>query len=168
MKKLKEIIIMGGAVRTAGNITRFAEFNIFADPLAARKVLESGLQIILVPLEVTHEVYLTPWIIEERVKPMNHPFSQFLIEATGYDFEARTFRRGVEVFHLHDPLAIGVALDLDLVRKEKLCVQAEIEEGEHCGQTSEVPPQSLGKKGIDVCLEVDSKRFLDLFFSRLA
>ncbi len=38
MRKLKEVVIMGGAVRTGGNITSYSEFNIFSDPLAARRV----------------------------------------------------------------------------------------------------------------------------------
>lgn len=59
MKKLKEVVIMGGAVRTKGNITPYAEFNIFSDPLAARIVFESGLPITLVPLDVTHQVFFT-------------------------------------------------------------------------------------------------------------
>ena len=50
MGKLKDIVIMGGAVRTGGNITPHAEFNFFSDPWAAKVVLESGLPITLVPL----------------------------------------------------------------------------------------------------------------------
>src|SRR5205085_2809395 len=35
MKKIKEIVIMGGAVKVPGNKNRVAEFNIFVDPEAA-------------------------------------------------------------------------------------------------------------------------------------
>ena len=60
MGKLKAVAIMGGAVRTRGNITPYAEFNIFSDPLAAQIVLKSGLPITLVPLDVTHQVFSHP------------------------------------------------------------------------------------------------------------
>ncbi len=162
MEKLKGITIMGGAVRTKGNITPHAEFNIFSDPLAARIVLKSGLPITLVPLDVTHQVYLTHQMMEERVKPINDPFSRFIIEATGYDSGANRFRN-TERFYLHDPLAVGVVIDSTLVRKERLSIRVETREGEYYGWTCK------GNEGpeMDVCFEVDSQRFLELFMSRL-
>jgi purine nucleosidase len=162
MGKLKKIVIMGGAVRTRGNITPDAEFNFFSDPLGAKIVLESRLPITLVPLDVTHEVSLTPHWMEEKVNPINNSFSKFVIEATGYDFTTHQFRNK-ELIHLHDPLAVGVVINPDLVKKQKLFVYVETQEGEHFGKTVE----GLGDSNIDVCLTVDAKSFLELFLSRL-
>ena len=162
MEKLKEIAIMGGAVRIGGNITPYAEFNIFSDPLAAKIVLESGLPITLVPLDVTHQVNLTPRMIEERLKPINNVFSKFVIEATGYDSTTRQFRNK-ELIHLHDPLAVGVVIDPDLVRKERLSIDVETQEGNRLGKTSET---KAGPR-VEACLGVNSNKFLELFLSRL-
>ena len=163
MRKLKEVSIMGGAVRTKGNITPYAEFNIFSDPLAAKLVFESGLPITLVPLDVTHQVFLTPQVIEEKVKPINNSFSRFVIEAIGYDLYTHRFLRGSELIYLHDPLAAGVVIDPGLVKKERLPLDVETEEGEHYGHISEVKE---GPK-VEVCLEVNPERFLELFVSSL-
>jgi inosine-uridine nucleoside N-ribohydrolase len=162
MRKLKEVVVMGGTIRTKGNITPYAEFNIFVDPLAAKIVFESGLPITLVPLDITHQVFLTSQLIEERVKPINNSFSQFVTEATGYDSLTHRFRTG-EFFYLHDPLAVGVTINPDLVKRERLPIRVETREGEHLGQTSEF----AGSPSIEVCLEVDTKKFLELFLSRL-
>jgi inosine-uridine nucleoside N-ribohydrolase len=162
MEKLKEIVIMGGAVQTKGNITSYAEFNIFSDPLAAKIVLESRLPITLVPLDVTHQVSLTPQWIEERVKPINNSFSEFVMEATGYHSSTHQFMNK-ETIHLHDPLAVGVAIDPTLVKKEKLSISVETQEGEYFGKTAE----GFGDSNIDVCLTVNAKHFLELFVSRL-
>jgi purine nucleosidase len=163
MKKLKEVVIMGGAVRAKGNITPHAEFNIFSDPLAAKIVFESGLPITLVPLDATHQVCLMSQVIEERIRPIDNAFSQFTIEAIGYDLSTHRFLRGTELIYLHDPLAVGVVIDPDLVKKERLAIQVETEEGKYYGKTSEVQ----GTPNIEVCLKVDSKKFLELFSSRL-
>jgi len=162
MKKLKELVIMGGAVRTRGNVTPHAEFNIYSDPLAAQIVFESGLPITLVPLDVTHQVFLIPDWMEEQVKPLNTPFSNFLIEATGYDRLTHRFRNRDTIF-LHDPLAVGAVIEPKLVKTERLPLQVETKEGEYYGKITEV------KKGseINVCLGVDAKRFLEFFLSGL-
>jgi len=162
MGKLKEITFMGGVVRAGGNITPFAEFNIFSDPLAAKIVFESGLPITLVPLDITHQVCLTPQWMEERVKPIRNSFSKFLIEATGYRSTTRQFGNR-ELVYLHDPLAVGVVINPALVRKERLSIDVQIQDGEHRGETLEAKE---GPK-LEVCLEVDAKEFLKLFLSRL-
>lgn len=50
---VEDVVIMGGAYRVPGNVTPYAEANIWSDPEAADRVLTSGLPITLVPLDVT-------------------------------------------------------------------------------------------------------------------
>ncbi len=166
MKNLRRVIIMGGAVRTPGNITPFAEFNFFIDPLAAARVFASGLPITLVPLDVTRQVFLDAPLIENRVRAINNPFSQLVIDATGYDPAHRQFRGGSRHFYLHDPLAVAALADPHLVRTENLRLQVETEEGERYGKVSEMA-EKKGLQNIEVCLGVDSERFLNLFLSGL-
>ena len=163
MGQLEEISIMGGAVRRKGNITPFAEFNIYSDPLAAEIVFESGLPVTLVPLDVTHQAFLTPPLMEERVIPLRNPFSCFLTEAIGYDPTTRRFREKERIY-LHDPLAVGVVIDPSLVRRERVAIRVETQEGKHYGRLSE----TLRDPKMDVCLGLDSEAFLELFLSRLA
>ena len=162
MGKLKEIVIMGGAVRTGGNVTPHAEFNISSDPLAAQIVLESRLAITLVPLDVTHQVSLTPQWMEERVKPIKNSVSKFVMDATGYNSTTHRFRNR-ELIYLHDPLAVGVVIDPNLVKKQKLSLHVETQEGEHYGRISEA---AKGPK-VEVCFDVNAEGFLELFLSRL-
>jgi purine nucleosidase len=164
MGQFQEVVIMGGAVRTRGNITPHAEFNFFVDPLAAKQVLESGLPLTLVPLDATHQVPLTPEVMEKRVRPLGNPLSRFVVEATGYEAGGGYFRGKRTVFYLHDPLAVGAVIAPQVVRKEKLPVSVEAKEGEFYGKSYEVP---RGEKKVEVCLGVDRERFLDLFLTRL-
>jgi len=50
-ENIEEIVLMGGAMN-GGNINRFAEFNIWHDPEAAKTVFDSGIKIVMAPLEV--------------------------------------------------------------------------------------------------------------------
>jgi purine nucleosidase len=166
MGQLKEVVVMGGAVRVPGNVTPFAEFNIHVDPPAAQMVFASGLPITLLPLDVTHQVLLSLRVIEGRVRPLHNPFSRFVVEATGYDLGKGKFRGGADVFHLHDPLAVGAVIDPDLVRKERLAVSVETQEGERYGQIKEISGNRVsGDRKLDVCLGVKSEKFLELFLS---
>jgi len=127
LRTAKEIVIMGGAVRTGGNVTPLAEFNIYVDPLAAQKVFASGVPNSLIPLDITHQVWLDAQTMQKRIDPLENPFSRFLIEATGYDPVCQKFFGGRSVFYLHDPLAVGAVVAPHLIGFENLAVKVEIE-----------------------------------------
>ncbi|MBU3935637.1 nucleoside hydrolase [Patescibacteria group bacterium] len=59
MKRVKEIISMGGAIKVAGNKNRVAEFNFFVDPEAAKIVFDFSVKKTLIPLDVCNEVRLS-------------------------------------------------------------------------------------------------------------
>ncbi|MFC5591988.1 nucleoside hydrolase [Sporosarcina soli] len=62
-ENIEEIVLMGGG--TFGNWTPSAEFNIWADPEAARKVFESGIPTVVMGLDITHQALATKEVIEQ-------------------------------------------------------------------------------------------------------
>src|SRR5205814_8586309 len=60
----ERIVLMGGAI-AEGNVTPAAEFNIWGDPEAARRVFESGVDLTMVGLDVTHQAIVIPAFAEE-------------------------------------------------------------------------------------------------------
>ena len=58
-RKIDKIVLMGGAQKEGGNITATASFNIYCDPHAAHVVLTSGLPVVLVNLDLTHQLVMT-------------------------------------------------------------------------------------------------------------
>ena len=54
----ERIVLMGGSIGL-GNVTPAAEFNIWADPEAAARVFESGLDVTMIGLDVTHQALMT-------------------------------------------------------------------------------------------------------------
>ena len=59
-ERIGELVLMGGTCFELGNVTPAAEFNIHVDPHAAAVVLDSGIPITMLPLDVTHQVLTTP------------------------------------------------------------------------------------------------------------
>lgn len=167
LKKIKKIIIMGGAVREKGNVTPHAEFNFYVDPLAAKIVLEAELPIMLIPLDVTHQVYLSAEAMEIEDGQFQDPFLRFLKEATGYNFKERNFRGKKKSFYLHDPLAVAVAINEELVEKEKMTLSVEIEEGLNYGKVMQLSPEGFIPNQIDVAIRVNCANFLKFFRERL-
>lgn len=78
----KELYIMGGAA-TGGNATPCAEFNIYADPHAAREVFDSGIFINMFGLDVTHKALLDKDDIDEIIS-YNNPVSKVFKDSTVY------------------------------------------------------------------------------------
>lgn len=171
VKRLREVVIMGGAITVCGNIRPSAEFNIFVDPRAAQRVFQSGLPIKLVPLDVTERVRLGPMEIENLAQNMDEQLGRFLSDATSKAMEYMKQMRGVETIFLHDPLAVGVAIDASLVETTLLHVDVETHEGITQGMTladlRAIRDDLKQPPNLHVALEVDTKLFLAFFKERL-
>lgn len=162
---VKEVVIMGGAVTVPGNITPHAEANIQSDPEAAQIVMQSGLPIKLVGLDVTMQTLLSGKYVKEWAESESK-VSQFYAGMTAHYIAAyEELNPGIGGCALHDPLAVGVILDPSFVSTRKMAVGVDIT-GEAAGRTFEAD-YGQGKPMIDVCVGVESERFLDHFLKTI-
>ena len=162
------MVVMGGAVAVAGNVTPAAEFNIHVDPEAAAAVLASGLPVELVPLDVTRQVVLTRSELASALARHGGPAARFIEDFTAHGFDFET-RRGDGAMALHDPLAMGVAVDPSLVTLEALHVVVECQGSLTRGMTvADRRPHRPGPAPTcRAALDVDAPRFLRLFLERV-
>jgi len=171
MAKVKEIVVMGGAIRAPGNITPGAEFNLYTDPEAAKLVFTSGLPITLVPLDVTQRVLLRAELIEAVVRHIGSRVTQFVRDTTERLFGIEHEQTGYAAIPLHDPLAVGVVIDPSLVTRRPFHVEMETGEGPAQGMTIADRRQIKDKwkqpANLQVCTEVDAGRFMALFLERI-
>ncbi|HEU5322819.1 MAG TPA: nucleoside hydrolase, partial [Methylomirabilota bacterium] len=114
LRGVGRVVAMGGAVDVPGNVTADAEFNMHVDPEAAARVLASGLPLDLVPLDATRQAVLERGALQAALARAPGPLADRVAV-----FTARAFRVDTEAggrgMVLHDPLAVGVALDAGLV-----------------------------------------------------
>ncbi|MFC7394957.1 nucleoside hydrolase [Scopulibacillus cellulosilyticus] len=164
-KWIKEMVIMGGSVKSLGNITPLAEFNSYVDPEAAKIVFYSGIPITLVGLDVTTKALLT----DEHVAQLEgSDVGNFVKDSTAHYINDFYKKNGIKACALHDPLAVGVTLDKSLVKTEKFFVDVETKSELCDGQTVCDFHNKLGKEpNIDVCLEVDHEKFIRMFIDYL-
>lgn len=164
VKQVGHVVIMGGAVTVRGNITPHAEANIYSDPEAAAFVLCSGLPLTMVGLDVTMQTLL-PRTNLEQWRGKGGKVTDFLARATDFYMNAyENWSPGIGGCALHDPLAVGMAIDPTFCRTAEMRVDV-VTEGEMIGKT--VGDRSADGPKINVCLEVDADRFLQHFMGRI-
>jgi purine nucleosidase/pyrimidine-specific ribonucleoside hydrolase len=155
--RIGRLVVMGGAVDVPGNVTPDAEFNMHVDPEAAARVLAAGLPVDVVPLDVTRRVVLRPDVLAAALATAPPPVARFVSGITRRAFQ-REIARGRPGIELHDPLAVGVALEPSFVRLEPTHLRMGPD-----GQTR----RAAGSPNCRVALEVDADRFLLWFLARL-
>ena len=165
--RIRKVVIMGGAVFT-GNVSAVAEANIANDPEAARIVFRSGMEMTLVGLDVTHEVYLEEADLRDLEK-IDNERSAFLLQIIRFISDAYENLSGWKRCVLHDPLAAGVCLIPDLVKTEKRYVDVELTGELTRGMTvvDRRGRRPLGEENMEVALEVDAERFKTLLMESL-
>ncbi|MDI3341450.1 MAG: nucleoside hydrolase [Sphaerobacter sp.] len=83
-RRVRRLVVMGGSIEAGGNATAAAEFNFFADPEAARIVLEAGFpQLDLVPIDAGRRLAFTrsQW---SRLEGIATPVARLVRELTGF------------------------------------------------------------------------------------
>ncbi|MBD3230595.1 MAG: hypothetical protein GF329_20620 [Candidatus Lokiarchaeota archaeon] len=168
ISKIHEVIIMGGAIRVGGNVTKYSEFNIWADAEAAKIVFNHIKdKIILVPLDVTTKVVFK----ELEIFDKEGEYFQFIHGILKYYSNFHLKYRGFYGSTLHDPLAVGIAHDRSLAKIEKLPIDIEIENKEKYGKTFLMDDVLQDPGFINVCSSISDnqkERFLDLFIKKLS
>ncbi len=169
MKKVKEIIAMGGAFRVAGNQSPVAEFNIYVDPDAAHRVFHSGIPITLLPLDVTQQGVLQRSDVVRLARRGKHGLGFFIQRMTRRYMEYHKETEGFLGGYLHDPLAVAVAVKRDLVRYHDLHVEVETRGEITRGMTVAEIRSEREKRtpNAHVGYELKKREFLDFFQSRV-
>ena len=166
-KAVKEMVIMGGAIREGGNITPQAEFNVYCDPHAAHVVFHSGIPITLIPLDVTHKCMLFLEQIE-RLQPSDSPITRFIADATRTYIKFTESKTGVRACALHDPLTLATIIAPELLTFEELYVDVDISGGVSTGSTFADFYHTTGQPAnMRVALDVRGEEFVELFLRRM-
>src|SRR5439155_8781279 len=170
-KMIKELVIMGGAYGVTeygvGNVTPVAEFNIYADPEAAKIVFESGVPLTAVGLDVTmvpkNQLTLKNYTDIKKTKGRVATFAAKILNKNIHKHR---------IFALHDPMTVSTKIKPSLFEYARYKVQVETRGEITAGMTVADRRESLqegktpGKKMM-ICGNVDSRGFKQLFLDRL-
>ena len=167
VEAVKEVFIMGGALRHEGNTTPLAEFNTYVDPHAAHIVYHSGMPITLTPLDVTYQCVLLAEDVA-RLQKIESPIPDFIADATRFYMEFHDEYQGIQGCVINDPLTLALTFTPDLCDYEDYYVDVDISGGVSMGKTFADFYGMTGKPAnMKVALGVRSRDFIDLFVERM-
>lgn len=167
VEALKEIIIMGGALRHEGNTTALAEFNTYVDPHAAYIVYHAGIPTTLVPLDVTYQCVLTPGHVR-RLQKIDSPITKFVAEATRFYMEFHDEFQKIEGCVINDPLALALTFAPQLCTYQEMSVDVDLSGGISMGKTiADFYNYAKKPANMRVALGVRARDFIELFVERI-
>ncbi len=168
LPKVKEIVLMGGAMRESGNYSPSAEFNILVDPQAADIVFKCGRPITQMGLDVSHQVLSTRERID-RIKKIGNQAAQATVGMLDFFNRHDTKKYKYMGAPLHDPCTVAYLLRPDIF-EGKLCnvsieTQSELTMGNTAVDFWHVTDRPKNSNWIHA---VDADAFYELLTSRLA
>jgi len=165
--KIGNVTIMGGALTVPGNVTPYAEANIHQDAEAANAVFTSPIRLTMVGLDVTLRNILTKKETQEWRNLKTKAGTDFADIVDYYIDAYADFDATLHGCVLHDPLAVGVALDPTLISSFDLNMIVSTDKesyGRTIGDTTRINQPDAN---ITVGLTSDSKRYLETFMNYL-
>jgi purine nucleosidase len=166
--KVEQIVLMGGAMREGGNISPSAEFNILVDPHAADIVFRCGCPIMVMGLDVTHQVLATPER-RDRIRAIDNEVARATVGMLDFFNRHDTVKYGSMGAPLHDPCTVAWLLKPELF-KGKLCnISIETESELTMGNTAVDFWQVTDRpKNATWMHTADADGFYDLLIERLS
>ena len=171
VQSVAEIIVMGGAIHVAGNVSRFATANLHEDPESASIVYQSGAPIVQVGLDVCNDVEIPPDQFSKiRSKPTAS--TQLLTAATpvlqSY-YHNHNLLKSNQAVRFNDMPAVAYAINPTFFTSSRHAVTIEIHDEESRGQTRLVTSSTTPKnKCVEVYLTVDVDRLTKFFSTRVS
>jgi purine nucleosidase/pyrimidine-specific ribonucleoside hydrolase len=164
---ISAVYFMGGAVYVPGNITnllpdsnnRVAEWNILADPQAAKEVFESGLKLYMVPLDATNNVIVR----QDDLLPWRQGDDKARMVTDLYDIMFNDY--GFKTSEIFDLTAAAILVHPESCNFQPLHLKVSTTDGPTLGQTMVVPNI---EPNMHVCLDPNAdliKQNLDDTFS---
>lgn len=159
--KIREIVLMGGAYGT-GNFTPSAEFNIYADPEAARVVFTSGVPIVMLGLDLTNQTVCTPDVIA-RMERVGNEAGRLFSDIMNFTLKTQHEAYGLEGGPVHDATCIGYLIDPEAITTKEMYVEIDVTEGPCYGRTVCDELHVLGKRpNAKVGIGINTERFWNL------
>lgn len=159
---IKEIVLMGGSA-SRGNASPVAEFNILADPEAAKIVFHSTIPITMLGLDIGDKAKIynqDSMTIKELNKVGEMIYSLF------QHYRGGTMNKGLTMY---DSTAIGYLIKPDMYHVEEVYVDVEVDSLLTAGATIVDLNQQLGKQpNAKVALDLDGQAFKHWFIDSLA
>jgi inosine-uridine nucleoside N-ribohydrolase len=168
---IPEIVLMGGG-HYCGNITPLAEFNVWADPEAARVVFTCGIpRLTIVPLDATHRALLTLADCD-ALDALGTPAATACATFTrrriaGYDTDQPMERPGTAP--VHDALCVAAVIDRSVITTRRVHADVETHGELTVGQTVfDVAARGGKPPNADVAFDADERKFVRLLLSTFA
>ena len=121
---VNRVVITGGTVSNAGNITPAAEFNFYFDPESARKVVRSNITKTLIPLDITSQVNYGFDVMEDLPQETTRT-GGFLRNILPFAFRSYRQQLGHECINLNDAVGMLAVIEPRLFQFEELSCDVE-------------------------------------------
>ena len=126
-RKIERIVFMGGAQKEGGNTTPTASFNVYCDPHAVHVVLASSIPVVMVNLDVTHQLVMTQHRLA-AIAGIGTPVSRTVSDMLTWDHARRlsNYGAGAEGLPVSDLSVIAYIIDPSLFSGRVLNVAVDL------------------------------------------